>query len=99
MHELHVHEQALRDLCRRWKIAELSVFGSALRGDFDPDSDVDLLVVFEPKAGWDAFELVALRDEFAALFGRAVDMVEPASLLNPFRRQEILRHCEVLYAA
>jgi len=85
--------------CRKWKIKELSLFGSVLRDDFRPDSDVDVLVSFEPDAPWDLFDLVDMRDELMALFGRDVDLVEKEGLRNPFRRRTILDTREVIYAA
>ncbi len=77
----------------------LSLFGSALRDDFRPDSDLDLLVEFEPDASYSLFDLVALQDELKDLLGREVDLVEASALRNPFRRREILRTRRLLYAA
>jgi predicted nucleotidyltransferase len=85
--------------CHKWKIKELSLFGSVLRDDFRPDSDVDILVSFAPDAPWDLFHLVDMRDELMALFGRDVDLVEKEGLRNPFRRRTILDTREVIYAA
>jgi hypothetical protein len=61
--------------CRRWRIAELSLFGSVLRPDFRPDSDIDVLVTFSPDAMWSGWDLVTIEKELAALFGRKVDLV------------------------
>jgi predicted nucleotidyltransferase len=85
--------------CRKWRVREFSLFGSVLRDDFRPDSDVDVLVSFEPEAPWDLFHLVEMRDELIALFGRDVDLVEKEGLRNPFRRRAILNTREVIYAA
>ena len=85
--------------CRRWRIHELSLFGSALRDDFRSDSDVDVLVVFEPGAPWDLFDITRLEDELAQLFGRRVDLVEKRALKNPFRRHDILTTRQIVYAA
>jgi hypothetical protein len=85
--------------CRRWKIREFSLFGSVLREDFGPQSDVDVLVSFEPDADWDLFHLVEMRDELISLFGRDVDLVEKEGLRNPFRRRAILDTREIIYAA
>jgi predicted nucleotidyltransferase len=60
-------------LCRKWQIRELSLFGSALRDDFNPDSDIDLLVTFEPEAHWSLFDFIDLQDELARLFQRRVE--------------------------
>lgn len=86
-------------ICRKWRIAELSVFGSALRDDFAEDSDVDLLVRFEKDAGWSLFDWMEIADEFTVAFGRRVDLVAESGLRNPFRRREILDTREIVYAA
>ncbi len=89
----------IEEFCRRWKIKEFSLFGSVVREDFGPDSDIDVLVSFEPDAEWDLFHLVDMRDELMALFGRNVDLVEKEGLRNPFRRRTILDTREVIYHA
>lgn len=89
----------LSDLCRRWQIAELSVFGSVARGSSSEDSDVDLLVSFRPGAPWSTLDFVDLREELAELFHRPVDLVEEKAIRNPYRRASILRDKSVLYAA
>ena len=91
--------EALASFCRKWRIRELSVFGSALRDDFGPDSDLDFLVSFEPGASWDLFDFVDMKEEMEARFGRPVDIVEKEALRNPWRRYEILATREVIYAA
>jgi uncharacterized protein len=87
------------DFCRRWRIQELALFGSILRNDFRPDSDVDVLVTFEPDAPWTLWDLSRMRFELEELFGRKVDLVEKKALRNPFRRQAILADQQVVYAA
>jgi predicted nucleotidyltransferase len=86
-------------LCRRWKIQKLALFGSILRPDFRPESDVDLLVTFDSAATWSAWHLLDLRAELGVMFGREVDLVEERSLENPFRRRSILRSLQVIYVA
>jgi hypothetical protein len=81
------------------RITELALFGSVLRDDFGPESDVDVLVTFAEDAPWDCYDLVEISDALSALFGRPVDLVERKALVNPFRRREILKRVEVLYAA
>src|SRR5437660_11550180 len=88
---VNVVTERLAELCRRWQILELSLFGSIVRGESRPESDVDVLVTFDPEAPWSAWDLFDLRAELAELFGRDVDLVEERSLVNPFRRQAILR--------
>lgn len=91
--------QALADLCRRWRVHEMSLFGSVVRSDFRPDSDVDVLVRFEATAPWSAWDLTRMRDELVALFGRPVDLVEEGSIRNPVRWRSMQRDKEVVYAA
>jgi predicted nucleotidyltransferase len=88
----------LIELCRRWRITELAVFGSAARGTAKADSDVDLLVTFTPDAPWSALDLVDLREELSALFSRPVDLIEESAIRNPYRKTAILRDKSVLYA-
>jgi uncharacterized protein len=86
------------DFCQRWQITELALFGSALREDFRPDSDIDVLVTFTPDAPYSIFDLVHMENELHGIFGRDVDLVEKAGLRNPYRRHEILKTCQVVYA-
>jgi len=90
--------QKVAELCRRYGVAELALFGSALRDDFLADSDVDVLVSFAPEAHPSLLELVELREDLKDLFGREVDLVERDGLRNPFRRRAILSTAEVVYA-
>lgn len=85
--------------CEKWKVRELSLFGSVLRTDFRPDSDVDVLVSFRPDAQLGIWEFIDMQEELEGLFGRKVDLVGKDGLRNPFRRAEILRTHQVLYAA
>jgi len=91
--------EVIEAFCRKWDVDELSLFGSVLREDFSPQSDVDVLVAFAPGARRSLFDLVEMKDELEALFGREVDLVSQGGLRNPFRRQEILTTRQVLYAA
>ena len=93
-----VSRNKIISFCRKWKVKELSVFGSILRDDFRPDSDIDILVEFEPDHGWSLYDILDMEDELKELFGRKVDLVMKGGLKNPFRRREILRTREVLYA-
>lgn len=96
---LGVEPELIAEFCRKWQIKELALFGSVLRDDFRPDSDVDLLVVFEASARWDLWDLLHMKDELEAMFDRKVDLVEKRAVKNPFRRHEILTTRRVLYAA
>jgi uncharacterized protein len=85
-------------ICQRWKITELALFGSILREDFRPDSDIDVLVTFAINDGWSLFDLMNLQRELEAIVHRPVDLIEKRDLKNPFRRAEILRTHQVIYA-
>lgn len=85
--------------CRRWRVAELALFGSVLREDFGRDSDVDVLVSFESGAAWSLLDLVTMQEELSAIVGRPVDLIEEAALRNPFRRSAIVSSKQVVYAA
>ena len=77
---------------------EFSLFGSALREDFKPQSDIDILVTFAPTAHIGLFEIAQMQIELEGVFKRPVDLVEKASLRNPFCRREILQTAKVIYA-
>jgi len=94
-----IPKDSIDTFCRRWSVRELALFGSILREDFSPKSDVDVLVAFEPGAQRSLFDFVEMRDELMKLFGRNVDLVSQGGLRNPFRRHEILNSRQVLYAA
>ncbi|MCX5769273.1 MAG: nucleotidyltransferase domain-containing protein [Candidatus Hydrogenedentes bacterium] len=96
---VRLDRDALAAFCRKWRIRELSIFGSALRDDFNPDSDLDFLVSFEQGTTWDLFDLVDMKAELEAHYGRSVDLVEKEALRNPWRKREILKTREVVYAA
>lgn len=89
----------LADFCRRWKVTELALFGSVLREDFGPGSDVDVLVTFAADALCGIDEWVAMRDELEAIYGRGVDLVSKRAVRNPFRRHEILTTRRIIHAA
>lgn len=94
---LRLDREALAAFCRKWRVRELSVFGSALRDDFGPDSDVDVLVSFEADAALDLSGFLDMKEELEAQCGRLVDLVERETLRNPWMRYEILRTREVVY--
>jgi len=94
-----IPQERIAAFCRKWKIKELALFGSVLREDFGPDSDVDVLVTFEPDVPWSLFDWPDMTDELKVIFGREVDLVEKAGLRNPYRRYTILTTREIIYAA
>ena len=99
---LRFDSDRLREFCTRWKITELALFGSVLRDDFGPESDVDVLVAFAPEARWTLLDHVRMRYELADLFGRDVDLVTRRAVersANYLRRREILSSAKVVYGS
>ena len=84
--------------CRRYRVRRLSLFGSVVRDDFGPASDVDVLVEFEPEARVGFLTLSRMARELSALLGRPVDLV-PRSGLKPAIREAVLRQEQVIYAS
>lgn len=97
-----IPRKKIAEFCRRWKVVEFSLFGSAIREDFHPNSDIDVLVTFAPNTRVSLFDLVDMEDELKNVFGREVDLVEKESILkseNYIRRKNILENTKVIYAA
>jgi hypothetical protein len=88
----------ISDICRRYGVKELSVFGSAARGDMRPESDIDILVDFEPGARIGLVRFASLSEELQGLLGRRVDLVTKAGL-KPRVRPYVLREARLVYAA
>jgi len=97
--EIDLPKERIADFCQQWKIIEFALFGSVLREDFRPDSDIDVLVTFAEDCGYSLFDLAQIQEELKALLAHEVDLVEKESLRNPFRRHAILNNMEVIYAA
>jgi len=95
---IQVPEKQIAAFCRRNQIRRLALFGSVLRDDFRPDSDVDVLVAFEAGARVGFLALGRMQRELSALLGRSVDLV-PLEGLKPTVREQVLPRAEVLYAA
>ena len=88
--------------CERWQVAELAFFGSVVRDDFGPESDVDVLVSFDPRARRTLFDIVRMQDELSRVLGQEVDLVTRPSVegsRNYIRRKAILESAQVVYAA
>ena len=96
---IYYHISELNEICHKWKIDELSVFGSATREDFGRQSDIDFLVRFNPLAKWDLWDIVDMKSELETIFRRNVDIVEATAIRNPFRKKEIFTTREIIYAA
>jgi uncharacterized protein len=96
-----IPKKKIAEFCRRRKVVEFSLFGSVLREDFRPDSDVDVLVAFAPDTHMSLFDLVEMQDELESIFKRKVDLVEKQAVLesqNYIRRKSILANTRVVYA-
>jgi predicted nucleotidyltransferase len=99
---LEISKEKLGDFCRKWKITELSLFGSVLRDDFRPGRDVDVLVTFARDAEWSLLDHTAMEEELSAIFGRKVDLVSRKAIErseNYIRRNAILGTAQVYYVA
>ena len=95
-HGLEIPEAALADFCRRHGVRRLSLFGSILRDDFQPDSDIDVLVEFHPDTRV-GLRFFAMERELSKLLGRKVDL-NPPGFLSRYFRDEVVRSAEVQYA-
>jgi len=99
---IELPKDKITDFCKKWKVSEFALFGSVLREDFRPDSDVDVLVAFSENAGHSLFDLVHMEKELEAILGRDVDIVTRRGLetsRNYLRRNAILNSTEAVYAA
>ena len=99
---IHIPRSRIDRFCHRWQVSELALFGSVVREDFGPESDVDLLVSFEESARHTLFDMVRMEEELKGIFGREVDLVERAGVeqsRNHIRREAILESTETIYAA
>ena len=95
---LELPEETLADLCRRYQIREISLFGSTARGEARPDSDLDLLVDLQPHHTISLFDFADLQEELERLLGRRVDLVSKRGL-SPHLAPHILREARLVYAA
>lgn len=94
--------EQIEAFCQRWRIEEFSFFGSILRDDFRPSSDIDVLVTFSPEADWSLFDHLNMEEELSAIFHREVDLVSRRAIersTNWIRRRDILGSAEPYYVA
>ena len=99
---LGIEAEKIADFCRRWKISRLAVFGSMVREELRPDSDIDLLVTFRNDADWTMFDHFTMEEELSRLLGREVDLISMRAVEenpNPITRREILDSARQIYAA
>jgi len=98
--QLELPLAAIGAFCRKWQITRLEVFGSALRDDFRPDSDIDFLATFAPESRRSLFDHVAMEEELAGLLQGQVDLVSRDAVEqshNPYRRKAILESAHAIY--
>ena len=96
--DTQVDGASLAEVCRRYGVKELSVFGSAVRGEMRPESDVDIMVEFEPGVRTGLIKFESLAGELESLAGRRVDLVTKGGL-KPWVRSQVLKDARVVYAA
>lgn len=90
----------IAEFCQRWRIRELALFGSVLRGDFGAESDIDVLVTFDRDVGWSLLDHIRMEQELERIFGRDVDLVTKRAVEgshNWLRRQEILSTARIIF--
>ena len=97
--KIDIPREKIEDFCRRWKIKEMAIFGSALREDFGPESDLDLLVTFSEEARWTLFDWAEMIEELKKMTGREIDLVDREAIRNPLRRRSILARMEAIRGA
>jgi uncharacterized protein len=95
---IDISTEQIADLCRRYQVREMALFGSAARGELRPDSDIDVLVELEPGHHLGLFEFDDLQTHLARIFGRKVDLVSKSGL-KPRVRPWALRDAKIIYAA
>jgi predicted nucleotidyltransferase len=99
---IHIPRSQIDSFCHRWLVSELSLFGSVVREDFGPDSDVDVLIQFQPQARHTLLDMARMEEELRQIFGRDVDLVERSAVeqsRNFIRRKTVLQSAESIHAA
>ncbi|MFH1734647.1 MAG: nucleotidyltransferase domain-containing protein [bacterium] len=99
---IEIDKKRLAEICKRWNITEVSLFGSALTKDFDEINDVDLMVSFTPECKYSLFDIVHIQDDFASLFAKPVDLAMRSAVENSanyIRRKAIINSARVIYEA
>jgi len=95
--QIDYDRQHLIDFCQKWKIIRLAFFGSVLRDDFNPNSDVDIMVAFDPDSKWSLLDVIEMKHELEDIFKRDVDILEEGTIRNPIKRRCIYENLEVIY--
>jgi predicted nucleotidyltransferase len=95
---IDIHEEKISDFCRRFQVNRLALFGSVLRSDFNPESDIDVLVTFTPGAQVGMLMLSRMQRELSIILGQSTDLI-PQRGLKPLIRDEVIANSQVIYAA
>jgi uncharacterized protein len=98
--QILIPQKHISDFCRRWKIVRLEIFGSATREDFNPKSDIDLLVEYDPDFHRTLVDMDQMQEEIEDIFQRKVDLISKRSIQqspNPYKRKNILDNSIVIY--
>ncbi|MEC4806634.1 MAG: nucleotidyltransferase domain-containing protein [Jaaginema sp. PMC 1079.18] len=101
LQNIELPRDSIQRFCQQWQIVELALFGSVLRDDFRPDSDLDILVTFEAETMWTIPDLITMQQQLERLVNRKVDFIEKSAIENShnwIRRQEILNTSQVYYS-
>ena len=97
---IEIPKTQITKFCQKWEVKELALFGSILREDFTPDSDIDILISFKPNHCWTLLDRVDMQDELTEIFGRKVDLVNKQGIersQNYLRKNNILDSAQVIY--
>ena len=97
MIQIPVDHSRIVKFCKKWSIVRMAFFGSVLRKDFNPQSDVDVMVAFHSSSQWSLFDIVEMKLELQAIFQRDVDIVEDGTIKNPIKLRCINENLEVVY--
>ena len=100
MTSFNLPQEKINEFCRKWQITGLALFGSVIRDDFRPDSDIDILVTFDPVAQWTLLDHADMQDELRAILGRDIDLISRRGIersQNHIRRREIINSATMIY--
>jgi predicted nucleotidyltransferase len=92
-----INQEFIVCFCKKWGIVRMALFGSVLRDDFRPDSDVDVMVWFASQTRWSLLDIVEMKFELQEAFGRDVDIIEDGTIKNPIKRRCIYENLQVIY--
>lgn len=102
LNDLKISQDELNNICKKYLIKELSLFGSIITDNFNDESDIDLLVTFEDNSNYSLFDIVRIQESFEKFFNRPVDLVSKKAIQqsrNTFRRESILKNAKVIYVS